>query len=149
MSPRGAASISTAALAAAQVSTPIPAAHLLYQQFLSAGAIAAQSQLLQGSAVATAVSQAAPSLPPPAQILQQQQSVPSQHQQAPSVSQSQQQQQQNQAFVLANAAQALAINQLLLQQNPLQQQVDSFSAIAILLLPAACFVPVRYGHIFG
>ncbi|VBB26669.1 unnamed protein product, partial [Acanthocheilonema viteae] len=140
MSPRSAASLNAAALAVAQVSTsPIPAAHLLYQQFLSAGAIAAQSQLLQGTAAAAAVSQTAPSLPPPTQILpqaaaaaaaaanavavaaqQQQQSVPSQQQQTASASQSQQ---QNQAFVLANAAQALAINQLLLQQNPLQQQV--------------------------
>lgn len=161
MSPRGAASLSAAALAAAQVSaTPIPAAHLLYQQFLSAGAVAAQSQLLQGTA---AVSQTAPSLPPPAQILpqaaaaaanavavaaqqQQQQSVPSQQQQTASApqSQQQQQQQQNQAFVLANAAQALAINQLLLQQNPLQQQVDSFTVlmlrVVVLLLSTINFI---------
>ncbi|EJW71399.1 hypothetical protein WUBG_17694, partial [Wuchereria bancrofti] len=159
MSPRGAASLSAAALAAAQVSaTPIPAAHLLYQQFLSAGAVAAQSQLLQGTPTAVAVSQTAPSLPP-TQILpqaaaaaaaaaanavavavqqqQQQQSVPSQQQQTASAPQSQQQQQQNQAFVLANAAQALAINQLLLQQNPLQQQVS-------LLLISAQYVSCYY-----
>ncbi|CAG9532204.1 unnamed protein product [Cercopithifilaria johnstoni] len=155
MSPRGAASLTAAALAAAQVSTtPIPAAHLLYQQFFSAGAVAAQSQLLQGTA---AVSQTTPSLPPPTQILpqaaaaaaaaaanavavaaQQQQSVPSQQQTA-SASQSQQQQQQNQAFVLANAAQALAINQLLLQQSPLQQQVQA--ALAQLLNPFAYYQP--------
>ncbi|EJD75353.1 zinc finger protein [Loa loa] len=160
MSPRGAASLSAAALAAAQVSaTPIPAAHLLYQQFLSAGAVAAQSQLLQGTAAAAAVSQTAPSLPPPTQILpqaaaaaaaaanavavaaqQQQQSVPTQQQQTASAPQSQQQQQQqNQAFVLANAAQALAINQLLLQQNPLQQQVQA--ALAQLLNPFAFYQP--------
>ncbi|KAK6111711.1 Zinc finger C2H2 type family protein [Brugia pahangi] len=160
MSPRGAASLSAAALAAAQVSaTPIPAAHLLYQQFLSAGAVAAQSQLLQGTAAAVAVSQTAQSLPP-GQILpqaaaaaaaaaanavavaaQQQQSVPSQQQQTASApqSQQQQQQQQNQAFVLANAAQALAINQLLLQQNPLQQQVQA--ALAQLLNPFAYYQP--------
>uniref|UniRef100_A0A2K6VY29 C2H2-type domain-containing protein n=1 Tax=Onchocerca volvulus TaxID=6282 RepID=A0A2K6VY29_ONCVO len=152
---------SAAALAAAQVSaTPIPAAHLLYQQFLSAGAIAAQSQLLQGTAAAAAVSQTTPSLPPPTQILpqaavaaaaaaanavavaaqQQQQSVPPQQQQTASAPQSQQQQQQqNQAFVLANAAQAFAINQLLLQQNPLQQQVQA--ALAQLLNPFAYYQP--------
>uniref|UniRef100_A0A915PUS8 C2H2-type domain-containing protein n=1 Tax=Setaria digitata TaxID=48799 RepID=A0A915PUS8_9BILA len=159
MSPRGAASLSAAALAAAQVSaTPIPAAHLLYQQFFSAGAAAAQSQLLQGTAAAAVVSQTAPSLPPSTPILpqaaaaaaaaaanavavaaqqQQQQSVPSQQQQATPAPQ--QQQQQNQAFVLANAAQALAINQLLLQQNPLQQQVQA--ALAQLLNPFAYYQP--------
>ncbi|KAM3729206.1 Transcription factor [Dirofilaria immitis] len=158
ISPRAAASLNAAALAAAQVpATPIPAAHLLYQQFLSAGAVAAQSQLLQGTAVAAAVSQTTPSLPPPTPILpqaavaaaaaanavavaaqqqQQQQSVPSQQQQTASASQSQQ---QNQAFVLANAAQALAINQLLLQQNPLQQQVQA--ALAQLLNPFAYYQP--------
>lgn len=150
-------------MAAAQVSaTPIPAAHLLYQQFLSAGAIAAQSQLLQGTAAAAAVSQTTPSLPPPTQILpqaavaaaaaaanavavaaqQQQQSVPPQQQQTASAPQSQQQQQQqNQAFVLANAAQAFAINQLLLQQNPLQQQV---SLLAVLQFMMQCFITLVF-----
>uniref|UniRef100_A0A1I8EPX2 C2H2-type domain-containing protein n=1 Tax=Wuchereria bancrofti TaxID=6293 RepID=A0A1I8EPX2_WUCBA len=148
MSPRGAASLSAAALATAQVSaTPIPAAHLLYQQFLSA--VAAQSQLLQGTAAAVAMSQTAPSLPPtqilpqtaataanavPVAVQQQQQSIPSQQQQIASVPQSQQQQQQqNQAFVLANAAQAL------LRQNPLQQQVQA--ALAQLLSPFAYYQP--------
>ncbi|OZC04935.1 hypothetical protein X798_08087 [Onchocerca flexuosa] len=134
ISPRSAASLNAAALAAAQVSaTPIPAAHLLYQQFLSAGAVAAQSQLLQGTAAAAAVSQTAPSLPPPTQIL------PQAAQTASAPQSQQQQQQQNQAFVLANAAQALAINQLLLQQNPLQQQVQA--ALAQLLNPFAYYQP--------
>ncbi|VDM91966.1 unnamed protein product [Litomosoides sigmodontis] len=148
MSPRGVASLTAAALAAVQVSTtPIPAAHLLYQQFMSAGAVAAQSQLLQGTAAAAAVSQTASTLPPPTQILpqaanvvavaaqQQQQSLPPQQQQAAPASQSQ----QNHAFVLTNAAQALAINQLLLQQNPLQQQVQA--ALAQLLNPFAYYQP--------
>lgn len=166
MSPRGVASLTAAALAAVQVSTtPIPAAHLLYQQFLSAGAVAAQSQqLLQGTAAAGTVSQTASTLPPPTQILpqvaaaatanvvavaaqQQQQSVPSQQQQTAPASQSQQHQQQNHAFVLTNAAQALAINQLLLQQNPLQQQVDSFLVIELLLPSTNCFTLVKHVHI--
>ncbi|VDK84556.1 unnamed protein product [Onchocerca ochengi] len=87
----------------------VPAAHLLYQQFLSAGNIAAQSQLLHGTA--TVLQKAF--LPPPPQILRQaavtaaavaiavtiaaqqlQQSVPLQQQQTASASQSQKQQQQ-------------------------------------------------------
>ncbi|VDM95973.1 unnamed protein product [Thelazia callipaeda] len=155
LSSRGVANLNAVALAAAQVSaTPIPAAHLLYQQFLSAGAAAAQSQLMQSAA---AVSQAA-ALSPPTPLLpqaaaaaaaaanavaavaaQQQSSIPSQQQQAAAAAQPQQQQQQNQAFVLANAAQAIAINQLLLQHNPLQQQVQA--ALAQLLNPFAYYQP--------